>query len=220
MRRIGLFGGTFDPIHIGHLDVIDAAAQALNLDDVLVMPANVPPHRASPLASGPHRFAMAALAIVDRAMCTLSDVEMTLTSPSFTSSTVSRLEQLGIDAAGLFVITGADAFKDIATWKGYPELLDRCHFVAVSRPSLPAPRLRHVLPALSGRMIDPASRSALADGPRIVLVDSPTAPVSSTDIRARLAAGDPIAGMVPPLVERHIEKHQLYKERSPVYGQI
>jgi nicotinate-nucleotide adenylyltransferase len=218
MRRIGLFGGTFDPIHVGHLDVIDAASRVLGLDEVLVMPANVPPHRASPHASAAHRFAMTALAIVDRANCVVSDLEMASAKPSFTSGTLTRLEDLGVDRDSLFVITGADAFRDITTWKDYPELLDRCHFVAVSRGSSHASALREALPSLADRMTE-AARGRPSGGPsRIILVDSPTSPVSSTQVRQRIAAGEPIAGMVPELVARHIARHQLYKERSVVYG--
>jgi nicotinate-nucleotide adenylyltransferase len=210
MSRLGVFGGTFDPIHQGHLDVAHAAAGALGLDGVLFMPANVPPHRTAPRASAPHRFAMAALAVLADDRFAILDVEMHSNEPSFTATTLDRLAARGLDTRALFLITGADAFQDIGTWKDYPALLDRCHFVVVSRPACGVHSLRATLPELSGRMTEPPSDPSAFHESRIVLVDAPTAPVSSTDIRRRVAGGEPIAGLVPAAVARHIEKHRLY----------
>jgi len=209
--RIGLFGGTFDPIHVGHLDVVDAARQALSLDRVVILPANVPPHRSSPHASAVHRFAMAALAVRARPNLVLSDLEMLSDQPSYTATTLERLASRGTDTRGLFFITGADAFREIATWRDYPALLDRCHFVVVSRPQHPAAALRDALPALSGRMIEPPAAHDELGAPRVILVDAPTAAVSSTDIRQRVADDASIAGLVPDDVAAYIEKHGLYR---------
>ena len=203
-------------MHRGHLDVADAASRALGLDRVLFVPANVPPHRAQPRASAAHRFAMTALAVHDDDRFDVDDLEMLSDSPSFTAVTLDRLAARGVVIGELFVITGADAFRDIASWKDYPALLDRCHFVVVSRPGAPAPALRSALRDLFGRMMDPPC-PALQE-PRIVLVDAPTAPVSSTDIRRRVASGDPIDDMTPGNVVHHIRKHQLYRASS-LYGQ-
>jgi nicotinate-nucleotide adenylyltransferase len=211
MSRLGVFGGTFDPIHQGHLDVANAAARAVGLDGVLFMPASVPPHRTAPRASAPHRFAMAALAVAADDRFAVLDVEMRSNDPSFTAATLDRLTAAGLDARALFLIAGADAFRDIGTWKDYPALLDRCHFVVVSRPTCSVQSLRAALPDLSARMAPaPVDAEALAQ-PRIVLVDARTAPVSSTDIRQRAATGESIAGLVPAAVARHIEKHHLYR---------
>ncbi len=190
MTRVGVFGGTFDPIHQGHLDVADAAARALGLKGVLFMPANVPPHRTAPHASAPHRFAMAALAVLADDRFSVLDVEMLSDAPSFTSTTLDRLASLGLDARALFLITGADAFLDIGTWKDYPALLDRCHFVVVSRPACAVSSLPAALPELSGRMTKAPIDPRALRHPRIVLVDAPTAPVSSTEIRRLVAVGE------------------------------
>jgi nicotinate-nucleotide adenylyltransferase len=215
MTRLGLFGGTFDPIHVGHLDVVEAAARALALDRVVLVPARVPPHRASPRASAAHRFAMAALALRGKPGVVLSDLEMQSDEPSYTNATLDRLAEHGFDTRGLFLVTGADAFREISTWRGYPDLLDRCHFVVVSRPGHPASTLPRTLPTLSGRMIasGPAF-SARLDGPKVILVDAPTAPVSATDIRRRIADGTSIQGLVPDDVATYIDRHELYKERG------
>lgn len=215
MTSVGILGGTFDPIHVGHLDVAHAARRALRLDAIVLMPANVPPHRAAPRASGPHRFAMAALAAVTSDGVTVSDLEMRSNEPSFTSATLDRLFARGLDPRHLFLVTGADAFRDIATWKDYPALLDRCHFAVVSRPDCSASSLRDVLPNLADRMIEPGPAVHLDVRFRVILIDAPTAPVSSTEIRRRVASGESIAGAVPDLVAEHIRKHGLYREGGP-----
>jgi nicotinate-nucleotide adenylyltransferase len=115
----------------------------------------------------------------------------------------------------LFFITGADAFRDIRTWMSFPAILDRCHFVAVSRPGQPAEGLKALLPELASRMI--ASQSTgpdqpALDQPAIVLVEAPTAPVSSTEIRERIRTGESIDGMVPREVAAYIEKLGLYRD--------
>ena len=209
MSRIGLLGGTFDPIHVGHLDVAEAAARALALDRVLVMPANVPPHRPVPHASASHRFAMCALAIAGRPSLALFDIEMQSSEPSFTSATLDRLAARGVNTRGLFVITGADAFRDIRSWRHYPALLDRAHFVVVSRPECSAESLRTGLSELAARMVTP-SRLTAQDPSRIVLIDAPTAAVSSTEVRRRVAHQQSLEGLVPVLVADYIRVHRLY----------
>lgn len=207
--RHGLLGGTFDPVHVGHLDVADAARRALSLSTVTLLPAPVPPHRRAPEVSAAHRFAMAALAVAGRDGLEVSDVEFDSPGPSYTDATLDRLAARGVDTTKLFFIIGADAFRDIASWKNFPAVLDRCHFAVVSRPGLAATALREVLPALASRMM--ASPCEIPADPCIFLVDAKTAPVSSTDIRERRRAGQPISGLVPAAVEAHIVKHGLYR---------
>jgi nicotinate-nucleotide adenylyltransferase len=129
--------------------------------------------------------------------------------PSYTADTLDRLEHAGLDLRSVFFITGADAFRDIATWKGYPALLDRCHFVVVSRPGCSAGSMRTALPQLSGRMAD--ASGFVPDRPTVFLVDAPTAPVSSTIVRERLGRGESIEGLVPPGVASYIDRHGLYR---------
>lgn len=215
MTRRGLLGGTFDPIHVGHLDVAEAALRALGLDSLWLVPARVPPHRRPPQASAAHRFAMVSLAVAGRQSLLASDLEMDSDGPSYTAATLDRLAARGEDTSSLFLVTGADAFREIETWMGYPHLLDRCHFVVVSRPGSPAPALRVALPSLADRMID--TPTALTERPAILLVDAPTAPVSSTEVRRRIAAGAPVDGLVPDTVAAHISRHRLYAS-TPAEG--
>ena len=116
MQR-GFLGGTFDPVHVGHLDVAAAARRALALDLVELVPAGVPPHRQPPSASAADRLAMARLALADRDGLGVSNLEIHDAAPSYTALTLDRLAQLGFDTTTLFFIAGADAFRDIATWR-------------------------------------------------------------------------------------------------------
>jgi nicotinate-nucleotide adenylyltransferase len=208
-RRIGILGGTFDPIHGGHLDAARAAESALDLTAIVLIPVNIPPHRPQPVASSHHRFAMVALAIAGRSRWRVSDIELGIGSPSFTTGTLSRIHEQGLLPTELFFIVGADAFAEIESWMEYPAILDQAHFVVISRPGFPVSRIPVRLPALECRMAagtDVASRP----GPSIFLIDAPTADVSSTAIRRSLAEGASIAGLVPAAVQQHIEQHALY----------
>lgn len=215
--RIGILGGTLDPIHFGHLDTALAAREALALDRVVIIPSRIPPHRAQqPVASPYHRFAMAALAVNGVEGLSVSDVELQAPGPSYTADTLLHYrEGLGLEASQIFFITGADAFADIATWSRYPDVLDLAHFVAVSRPGTPVGVLRQQLPQLKARMRLPRRRADLDrhDGQTsIFLVDAPTSDVSSTEIRRRLVAAETLGGLVPEAIERHIHQHGLYQE--------
>ena len=205
----GYLGGTFDPIHVGHLDVANAARQALGLERVWFVPARIPPHRATPLASAAHRFAMTALAVAGAPGLFLSDLEQQDDDPSYTSATLDRLADRGVDTRTLFLITGADAFSDIRAWKDFPAILDRAHFVVVSRPGAPVEAVRRALPDLAPRFRE--TPCSIPSQPGIFLVDAQTAPVSSTTIRRAAAAGESLAGLVPAAVAEYIERQGLYR---------
>jgi nicotinate-nucleotide adenylyltransferase len=214
--RLGLLGGTLDPIHVGHVETALAARQALGLELVHVLPSNVPPHRPQqPVASGYQRFAMAALAVNGIDGLIANDLELSAPGPSYTSETLMRFRNLtGLASSQIFFITGADAFAEIETWHRFPDVLDLAHFVVVSRPGFPVARLRAILPGLADRMTGAeAARESppgTHDRPLIVLIDASTPDVSSTDIRQRLASGLSITDLVPAGVERHIIQHGLY----------
>lgn len=206
----GFLGGTFDPIHLGHLDVAHAARRALRMDDVTLIPAGIPPHRLAPVASAPHRFAMAALAVLGESGLLISDVEMLSAGPAYTADTLDRLRARGVDLRTACLITGADAFREIATWKDYPALLDRCHFAVVSRPGVPASTLRGQLPDLAEHFAAPETFEN-ARRPSIFLIDAPTPPISSTDVRRRCFDGKSLDGLVPAPVAAYIQRYGLYR---------
>src|SRR5262245_25924268 len=137
---------------------------------------------------------------------------METAGPSYTVDTLDRLQARGVDLRSVFFIMGADAFKDIGVWKEYPRVLDRCHFIVVSRPGQSASSLRHALPELAERMVD--SPCDVPAEPSILLVDAPTSPVSSTDIRRARDSGDPYGGLLPASVAAHISRHGLYRDGS------
>jgi nicotinate-nucleotide adenylyltransferase len=212
--RTGILGGTFDPIHVGHLAVARAAQQALELDRVLVVPSHTPPHRSMmPSASPYHRFAMAALAVAETDECLVSDLELMAGGISYTCHTLERLHATGLAPRDLYFLTGADAFAEIESWKDYPAILTQAHFVVVSRPGRSAASLRQTLPALANRMEDVANCLARdRDDPgTIFLIEAPTPDVSATTIRRRLVNGESLTGFVAPAVETHIRRHRLYE---------
>ena len=191
MIRVGILGGTFDPIHNGHLEAADAARRELMLDRIMLLPARTPPHRSSePRASAFHRFAMAALAATTRPGMEVSDLELHRDGPSYTSITLQQLHAEGYKPSQLFFILGADAYAEIAAWHDYPRLLDFSNFVIVSRPGIPT--------------------SHVTSGPRLFFVAADTPDVSSTEIRRRVSAGESIDGLVPSIVADHIRRHRLY----------
>jgi nicotinate-nucleotide adenylyltransferase len=219
-RRVGILGGTFDPIHNGHIDLGRAAEASLALTRLFIIPASVPPHRPQTHASAFHRFAMAALVVADHPNWRASDLELRSLSTSYTAVTLQQFHDRGYSPSELYFIIGADAFADLATWRAYPQILDWAHFAVVSRPGHPTEALAGVLPALASRMVRPPLEPAGEINPLIILIDAPTAAVSSTAIRERRAGGETISGLVTPGVETHIERHGLYAALLPVTPEV
>jgi nicotinate-nucleotide adenylyltransferase len=151
-----------------------------------------------------------ALAVANRTGWRASDVELQRAGPSYTSRTLHDFHERGCAASELFFVIGADAFAEIGSWRDYPAILDAAHFAVVSRPGHPVTELPRRLPQLAARMADPLSAGLPGAHRSILLIDAPTADVSSSAIRRRLAAGDSIAGLVPATVQQHIEQHGLY----------
>ena len=210
MARLGVLGGTFDPVHLGHLAVGRAAAAALALDDVRLVPSRVPPHRSvGPRASSYHRFAMAALAALGEPGWTVSDMELRRDGPSYSFDTLTTLAAEGWATTQIFFLIGADAFAEIATWSRYPAVLDLAHFVVVTRPGTTHEDVRARVPALAPRLVA-AGDIGTRTTPGIVLLAADTPDVSSTDIRARVARGASLTGLVTEPVEQYIRRHGLY----------
>jgi nicotinate-nucleotide adenylyltransferase len=146
-----------------------------------------------------------------------SDLELRFSEvPSYTTVTLQKFHERGFAPSELFFIIGADAFAEIGTWKDYPKILDRAHFAVISRPGCPVDELPRRLPLLKPRMMRPPLDEIGQIEPVILLIDEPTADVSSTEIRDRRSAGKSIAGLVHPGVQQHIEQHGLYT--SPIPG--
>jgi nicotinate-nucleotide adenylyltransferase len=218
-RRIGLLGGTFDPVHLGHVAAALAVRDRLALDRVVLVPSRVPPHRPSqPRASAFHRFAMACLAAQEHERLAASDVELLSSGPSYTIDTLAAFQGLGYDASQLFFITGADAFAEIATWRQYPSLLDAANFVVVSRPGHDLADIRRRVPDAMARLVDlrecTSAAATIPGSPAVFFVHAATPDVSSTTVRRLLAEGEPIDHLVAASVRRHIERHGLYRPQE------
>ena len=214
--RMGLLGGTFDPVHLGHLTAARAAQEALQLDRVRFVPAARPPHRPdSPRASEYHRREMLRRAVAGTAGWEISDLELQRDGPSYTFDTLAAMHREGLSPLQLFFITGTDAFAEIATWHRYPEVLDSAHFAVISRPGVSLAALQARVPSLANRMIEPADVAA-SSSPRIILIESHTPEVSSTDIRRRASRGEPLDGLVPAEIAAYILRHGLYRSLAPV----
>jgi len=219
-RRLGVLGGTFDPVHFGHLDAGDAAQSALALDEVRLIPAYDPPHRpVDPRASAFHRFALVSLAVAERPSWRASDVELARPGASYSIDTLRALHADGWTASQIFFILGADAFAEIATWREFPDVLDASHFIVVARPGMTLDEAVARTPQLGARLRQPRDAGAASSGTSVFLVAARTRDVSSTEIRTRLAAGLPIDDLVPASVARHIVAHQLYGAVNDLHGE-
>lgn len=212
-NRIGVLGGTFDPIHIGHLDAAAAAKQALDLKEILFVPANKPPHRQmNPQASNFHRSTLIELAISEYKDYRISDIELRRENPSYTALTLRSLCSSGWKAEQLFFILGVDAFSQIMTWHDYPRVLSDSNFVVIERHGTTLEPIIEYHPELSSRISSLPCKTNALNKTQIFLVKATTKSVSSTEIRSLLIKGLPINGLVPELVAQHIHAHSLYKK--------
>jgi len=211
---LGVLGGTFDPIHHGHITAGVRAQAALSLDEILLVPSRMPPHRSAG-APPEARFEMAALAAAEQPGWTASDIELRRDGPSYTFDTLTELA-----GEQKFFIIGADAFAEIATWSRYPAVLDLAHFVVVARPGITLHSLQARVPDLADRMTTPDLFKPEASSPktdrqtRVILLETATPDVSSTEIRRRVRAGESISGLVPDSVASYITSHHLYVEAT------
>lgn len=216
-ERIGLLGGTFNPVHNGHLHAAEEVRRRLGLRRVLFIPSYLPPHKQSAeIASPEDRFAMVGLAVKGHPAFEASPIELDAKETSYSIITLEKVQALHRDAWVLFIL-GIDAFLEIETWKSYRELLEQCHFVVMSRPGY---RMDEALPALppvyADTIFDLGKDRPLADDDlercRVLLVFIEALDISSTDIRRRIRQGQPVSGLVPEAVEFYIKKKRLYQE--------
>jgi len=209
---LGLFGGTFDPIHYGHLRLAETAREALALDRVRFLPAGQPPHRATPGACGLDRLAMARLATADNPAFEVDSAEVDAAQASFTILTLERLRaELG-PTRPLVLLLGVDAFLGLPTWRRWTELFDFAHLAVANRPgySLDAARMPAELARLRNARQAPAY--ALQEAPNGTLVQFDMTPlaISATDIRDRRTRGQSLRYLLPAQVVDYISRHQLY----------
>ncbi len=213
--RIGICGGTFDPFHHGHLEPVLAVREEMQWDRVIYIPAWRQPFKTERVfAAGPHRFAMAALAIQQHDSLFLSPIELERGGISYSVDTLEALHQQ-YEGASFDLIIGADNLADLHRWKSPARLFQLARFVVLKRG---------VAGRESGAVEKPGLSSAPSPTPdarqptpaaRIVFAANATVPVSSTEIRERVRAGQSIDAFVDPLVSRYIHHYGLYKEGQP-----
>ena len=195
--RTGILGGTFDPIHLGHLAAARAALECADLDRVLLVPSAQPPHRGAAVASANDRLAMAKLAVDGQDGFAVSDVEIRRGGPSFTVDTVHTLVR-ELPGDELFLVLGWDAARLFSTWRSPNDILRAlAGVVVVGRPGTPVPGPEE----LAAAGLDPA---------RVVLCTRPTPDISGSALRHAIAAHDAVTDRVPAAVARYIDEHRLY----------
>src|SRR6188768_1730990 len=192
--RLGVMGGTFDPIHHGHLVAASEVAQSFDLDEVIFVPTGQPWQK-GPVTTGEHRYLMTVIATASNPRFTVSRVDIDREGPTYTIDTLRDLHEARPDAE-LFFITGADALAHILTWKDSEELFELAQFIGVTRPGYEL------------------SESGLP-AERVDLMEVPAMAISSTDCRERVHAGEPVWYLVPDGVVQYISKHHLYAATAP-----
>ncbi len=202
--KTGLMGGTFDPVHYGHLVIAEAARAEFGLDRVVWVPSGDPPHKKEyPVTGKEHRYAMVVLATASNPWFDVSRMELEREGATYTYDTLAAFRGLCPDDE-LFFITGADAILEILTWYRHAEVVRLCRFIAVTRPGYDLARLDAVLPP-----------EYLA---RIDTLHVPGVDISSTDLRRRAREGDPVRYLLPENVEAYIGKHGLYRSGAAAAG--
>jgi nicotinate-nucleotide adenylyltransferase len=207
IRRLGILGGTFDPVHHGHLVAAEEARYQLELDRVLFVPAGEPPHKPKqPITAAHHRLRMLELAIGGRPGLAISRVDVDRPGPSYTVDSLQLLRTQWGSGPTFFFIEGADSLADILTWHEPQRLIELCELAVVGRPGVELDRrnaARERVAHLEERLPGLAAR--------LHWVQMPYLEISSSDLRSRVKAGRPIFGLVPPAVEAYIEEEGLYR---------
>jgi len=218
----GILGGTFDPVHLGHLGLARWVRNYLGLPRVLLLPAAVPPHKCHErLSAAPQREAMLNLALVDESELELCTVELRSGGVCYTVDTLRGLRDDSSVCDPLFIL-GMDSLLEIPTWHEFRELVRDFDLVAINREEAGVERIRELLdPDVERRLIVPTDRRSAREavergrpGGRVLCLGMEPIPISSTDIRQRAAEGRSLAGLVPPAVARYIQSNGLYRQEE------
>lgn len=211
LPAIGIFGGTFDPVHFGHLRSALEVCQQLNLDHVRLMPCHVPPHRPQPHAKAAERRLLLELSVKSAAQLVVDDRELQREGPSYSVDTLHSLRQEFPDNP-LFLIIGSDAFRHILSWSRWTAILDLAHIVVMRRAGEPLALSGELQQWFSEHQATPADRPLLAG--KIWPVEVTALAISATDIRAQRIAGQSVQFLVPEAVLTAIEQLALYPAKS------
>jgi nicotinate-nucleotide adenylyltransferase len=210
------YGGTFDPVHNGHLAIACAARDELDCS-VRLMPAADPPHRAPPGANAEQRARMLELAVADQPRLLVDRRELQRQGRSYTIDTLRELRREFGQAMPIALLIGADSFVGLPTWREWQALFDFAHFVVAPRPGSPLDGhlSTELTAAAAGRWADSPGILRTAPAGRLFLLDQPLHPESASDIRGRIAGGEPWQGLVSPAVAAFIARNGLYSRPAP-----
>jgi nicotinate-nucleotide adenylyltransferase len=202
-RRIGILGGTFNPIHIGHLIIAEAGRESYDLQKVLFIPSAHPPHKdGRNVIDANHRYRLVSLAVADHPLFEVSDIEMKMGGRSYSIETVAELKKIEGERSEFFFVIGSDSVPELRTWKNIEGLAGLCRFVVVPRPGWELERLARMdigLPeSFKGALLSHT-------------ISAPLIGISSTDIRDRIRRGRSIRYLVPRAVEEYIAEYNLYQ---------
>jgi nicotinate-nucleotide adenylyltransferase len=213
-RKLGLLGGSFDPIHDGHLVMGEEARVQLGLDRVVFIPAAMPPHKLgrTDLSSARHRLRMTELAVAGNEGFAVDELELRRTGgPSFTIDTLRHFHAQQQGSGELYFIMGLDSFLEIQTWKEHERFLELGHLIVATRAGYDASRMDHDVPGpILERLVQGAGPSS-AGGHRVWFIEIPPVATSSTQIRSRHREGRSIRYLVPESVWHYIQEHRLYR---------
>ena len=218
MGGVGIFGGSFNPIHLGHLRAAEEVREAQRLDEVRLVPAALPPHKdPAALASAADRVRMAELAVADVPSFRVSRLELERPGPSFTIDTLRAVAaELGAQAR-IVLVLGSDTFHELHTWKEHAAIFGLCDVVVVTRPPAPARLTRDEIPVAARETfwyVPDSEAFRHQSGHVLSLQRIAGLDISAAAIRARVAAGRSIRFLVPPAVEGYIAEHGLYRQED------
>jgi nicotinate-nucleotide adenylyltransferase len=219
-NTVAVLGGSFDPVHVGHLHVADCVWRAFSLSEIILLPCAIPAHKTRKLTSAGHRLAMLRLAAGEDPRLRVSTLEFERGGVSYTIDSLRALVAQQPSLTPIFV-AGLDWLAEIHTWRDWRDLLREFDLVAVDRPGVDVERVRHAIePEVADRIVavpaggDGVDGSSPGDGGRIFHLPIPTVDVSSSLVRARAAEGASLAGLVPPPVARYIHNHRLFQREE------
>ena len=205
-KLICLFGGTFDPVHYGHLTPLAELQQRIDCHEVRVIPAAIPPHRLPPVASADQRVAMLAIALREYPGWMLDNCELERDGPSYSVHTLQALRASRPDDS-LCLVMGSDAFAGFPTWYHWQEIFELCHIVVIERPGEPAAGEHDWA---QKRLVSDADALRTASAGYVYPLSLTLLDISATDIRDRLAAEQDVQGMLPQGVLDYIQEHEIY----------
>ena len=215
-ERVGLFGGTFDPVHCGHIRAAEEVCKRFSLDRVLFIPSFIPPHKErAGIAPAHDRLRMVELACREEPRFAASSIEVDAGETSYSILTLERIKRIH-PGAWIFFVLGVDAFLEIETWRDHERVLKECLFIVITRPGYRLEQAERIPGGPRGEEVHHVSENEkigedLFRTRRIFFLPIPALDISSTEVRRRVARGETIKGLVPEAVEAYIRSHHLYR---------